>query len=165
MLRSLAVSRQLLRDVAGYLAVVLVLGTAGNFVPGRRLAWWGHGNEPPRAGVDFSFIDPGSADTLRTNLPRVVVLDTRSGPERAAGTIPGAEAIAYTELDRQLSAARLARLQQADAVVIYGAGQESDVEQLLAQELHRRGLRSSYVLLGGFAAWQAAALPVAGGAT
>jgi rhodanese-related sulfurtransferase len=155
--------RGLVRDAALILAAVLVLGTAANLVPGRHMAWWGKGVEPPRLGVDFQFIDAASADAIRTSLPRVVVLDTRSAAEYAAGHVPGAHRIAYTEIDAQLTPALIAELRAADAVLVYGDSDETDVEQLVSQDLHRRGMAPPYVLLGGFAAWNAGGLPLEGG--
>jgi len=154
------VSRELLRDAAIYLAATLVLGAAANVAPGRHLAWWGKGFEPPQVGSDFVFIDAGSADALRASLPRVVFLDTRAAADVAAGRVPGALAIAYTDLARQLRRPLLERLRAADAIIIYGGSDEADVEQLLAQELRRRGLAPPHVLAGGFAAWLAGGLPV-----
>ncbi len=152
--------RAVIRDAAVMLAAVLALGTAANLLPGRHLAWWGVGHEPPAAGKDYQLVDAGSADALRASLPRVVFLDTRSAAEFAAGHVPGAEPVAYTDLDRQLTRERLDRLRSADAVVVYGASEETDVEQLLAQELRRRGVPPPYVLAGGFQAWAGAALPL-----
>jgi len=152
--------RALIRDAAFMLAAVLVLGTASNVLRARHLAWWGVGHEPPAAGKDYQLVDPGSADSLRTSLPRVVFLDTRSAAEFTAGHVPGAEPISYTDLERQLTAVRLARLRAADAVVVYGASEETDVEQLLSQELRRRGVPPPYVLVGGFQAWVGAGLPL-----
>ena len=160
-----AAMRGLLRDAGLILVAVLVLGTAANLVPGRHLAWWGKGHEPPATGVDFQHIDAGSADSMRTSLPRVVFLDTRSKTEFAVGHVPGAEEISYTDLQKQLTADRLAQLRSADAVVVYGASEEADIEQLLAQELHRRGLSPPNVLMGGVSAWEAAGLPLERGET
>lgn len=154
--------RGLVRDAALILTAALVLGTAANLVPGRRLAWWGKGSEPPKAGVDFQFIDAASADAVRTSLPHVVVLDTRSAEEFAASHVPGAHRINYTNLQSQLNPAMISELRAADAVVVYGDGDETDVEQLLAQELHRRGVARPYVVMGGFMAWQGGGLPVKG---
>lgn len=152
----------LLRDAAFYLAAVLFLGTAANLFPSRHIAWLGKGIEPPQAGVDFTTLDPVSVDALRTSLPAVIILDTRSAEEHAIGHIPGAQTIAFTELDRDLTPDLLARLRRADAVVIYGVATETDIEQLLAQQLRRRGLSKPYILMGGFPGWQATGLPEEG---
>ena len=154
--------RGLVRDAALILVAALVLGTAANLVRKERLAWWGKGSEPPKAGVDFQFIDAASADAVRTSLPHVVVLDDRGPSEFAAGHVPGARRINYTNL-AELTPALLAALRSADAVLVYGSGDETDVEQLLAQELHQRGVGRPYVVMGGFMAWQGGGLPVAGG--
>jgi len=156
--------RGLVRDTILLVIATLVLGTAANLVPGRQLAWWGKGFEPPRAGVDFNFLDPGSADAMRTSLPGVVVLDTRSATEFGVGHVKGAQPISYTELQAELTPERVLQLRSAGAVIIYGASDETDVEQLVAQELHRRGLPPPYVLIGGFLGWQGSGLPVDGGA-
>ena len=152
------------RDAALLFAAALVLGTAANLLPGRGLAWWGQGHQPPRQGVDFSLIDPGSADAMLTSLPHAIFLDTRSPADYAAAHIPHAQRVSYADIDRQLTPERLAELRAADAVVIYGASEETDVEQLVAQELRLRGLAPPYVLAGGFGGWQGVGLPVEGGA-
>lgn len=153
MLPSCTVRGELLRDAALYLVAVVVLGTAANLIPGRHLAWWGKGYEPPRAGVDFQWLDVLSADTMRRALPRVVFLDTREATAFAGAHVAGARAISYTELKTELTPEFLAQLRSADAVVLYGETEEADVEQLLAQELYLRGLAAPYVLQGGFPAW------------
>ncbi len=154
--------RRLCRDVALFLVATLALGPAANLVPGRRLAWWGQGHQPPSEGTDFALLDVGSAGVLLSSLPRVAFLDTRSAGQFAAAHVPGAERVSYTDLSAQLTPQRLAELRSADAVVVYGASEETDVEQLLAQELRRRGLPPPYVLAGGFGAWEGAGLPVEG---
>jgi len=156
--------RGLVRDTLLLVIATLVLGTAANLLPGRHLAWWGKGYEPPRAGVDFNFLDPESADTMRSSLPGVVVLDTRSAAEFEAGHVPGAQPISYTDVQAELTPERIQQLRSADAVIVYGASEDTDVEQLVAQELHRRGLPPPYVLIGGFMGWQGTGLPVDGGA-
>jgi rhodanese-related sulfurtransferase len=155
--------RALLRDCALILVATLALGTAANFLPGRRLAWWGQGHQPPAEGVDFNLIDPGSADAMLTSLPHVVFLDTRTAASFNAAHVPGAQQISYTDIEGQLTRQWIEELGSADAVVIYGTSEETDVEQLVAQELRRRGLPPPYVLMGGFGAWQGSGLPVEGG--
>ncbi|MCU0291364.1 MAG: rhodanese-like domain-containing protein [Thermoanaerobaculaceae bacterium] len=157
--------RTLVRDAAILVAATLVLGAVANLTRTQRLAWWGQGNQPPQVDVDFRFLDVGSADALRTSLPRVLFLDTRPPEVAAGGRVPGAWSISYTNLTADLTAERLAALQQSDAVVLYGSSDEGDVEQLLAQELHRQGIKPPYVLIGGFPAWEAAGLPSEGGAS
>jgi len=110
--------------------------------------------------VDFRLLDVGTAETLWSSLPRVVVLDTRPAEDGAAGRIPGAWHVEYTDLASFLTAERLAELQQADAVIIYGRDDEGDLEQLMAQELHRRGVQPPFVMVGGFPAWEAAGFEV-----
>jgi rhodanese-related sulfurtransferase len=156
--------RNLARDAAILVAVTLVLGVVANLTRAQRVAWWGQGTQPPQVDVDFRFLDVGSADALRTSLPRVVFVDTRPAEVATGGRVPGAWNVAYTNLAVDLTNERLAGLRQADAVVLYGSGDEGDIEQLLAQELRRRGVRTSYVLVGGFPAWEAAGLPSEGSA-
>jgi rhodanese-related sulfurtransferase len=147
-----------------YLALVLVLGTAANAFRSQPLAWWGEGHQPPQEGVDFTWVDPGSAEVLRQSLPGVLFLDTRSAAAYAAGHIPGAVPISYTDLRRALEGGMEVRLRRADVVVLYGTSDDADVEQLLAQELRRRGFAPPQVLLGGMPAWEANGLPVERGA-
>jgi len=153
------VQRALTRDALLILLVVLAAGTLANFIPSRHLAWWGKGQEPPQVDVDFRLIDPGSAEVMRTSLPGVVFLDTRSAASFATGHVPGAIPTSYTELPAELTADRLATLRKANAVILYGAGEETDVEQLLGQELRRRGLPPPHVLVGGFEGWLGLGLP------
>jgi len=160
MLPSPFVRRELLRDAALYLAATLILGALANLAPGRHLGWWGQGKQPPTEGLDFAFIDPLSAETLRLSLPTVVFLDTRSGAEMEAAHVPGAVAFDYTAVNDSLSAELERRLRASDAVVIYGSSSETDIEQLTAQELRLRGLAPPYVMTGGFGSWEASGLPV-----
>ncbi len=163
MLPSRAVTRKLAFDAALFLAVALVLGTVANLVPTRHLAWWGKGTEPPAEGTDFLLIDPSSAEMLRESLPDIVFLDDRSVREYTAARVPGAVRVNYTNLAASLTPGLMERLRRASAVVVYGAAEETDVEQLLAQELRHRGLAPPQVMLNGFPGWQAAGLPVEGG--
>lgn len=167
MLPSRSVRREVIRDAALYLAATLVLGAAANLVPARHLAWWGQGQQPPREGVDFNLIDPTTADTLRTSLPHVVFLDTRTAVEYDGDHIPGAVRVSFTDLGRTLTPELERRLASADAVILYGASPETDIEQLTAQALRLRGVNPPYVMAGGFPAWQASGLevtPAGGGA-
>jgi len=154
------VSRDLFRDVVLYLAVGLALGTATNLVPGRGLAWWGEGRQPPQPGVDFQWLDAMSADALRTSLPNAVVVDARAATDFAASHVEGAVSLPYTEIDEALTGDLLARLRGADAVILYGSSTDADTEQLLAQELRARGVPAPHVLAGGFPAWEVNGLPV-----
>lgn len=152
--------KRLVRDAALLLLLALLLGAVANQLRPQRLAWWGQGQQPPMVNVDFHLVDVGTADVLRSSLPNVVLVDTRPPAAAAAGRIPGAWHIEYTELDTALTAERLAALKRADAVILYGLADEGDIEQLMAQELHRRGVPPPYVLVGGFPAWEAAGLEV-----
>lgn len=160
MLTSPFVRRELLRDAALYLAMTLILGALANLPSDRHLAWWGQGKQPPTEGVDFAFIDPVSAETLRLSLPGVVFLDTRGVADIETAHVPGAVAFDYTAINESLEVGLEQRLRTADAVVIYGSSSETDIEQLTAQELRLRGLAPPYVMTGGFGAWEASGLPV-----
>jgi len=162
MLPSPAVERRLFREAAIIVAATLLVGTAANLVPGRRLPWWGQGQVAPSQGTDFNLIDPIAAEMLRSSLPGVRVLDTRGEAEMAAGHIPGAESFPYQDAGTLLTAEAIASLGTADAVIIVGASEESDIEQLLAQELRLRGLAPPHIVLGGMPAWRASGLPVEG---
>ncbi len=165
MLASRAVSRELLRDAFLYLAVVLVLGTVANLLPGRGLAWWGQGKEPPQTGVDFQWLDAASADALRTSLPDVMLVDTRAPAESTATHIAGAVSLPYTDAAARLTPELLRTLKVASAVILYGSSPEADTEQLLAQELRLRGVAPPHILIGAFEAWVVNGLPVANGST
>ena len=155
------VSRDLFRDAAIYLVAALVLGTVANVLPGRGLAWWGQGKQPPQPGVDFQWLDAMSADALRVSLPTVVLVDSRPAAEFALAHVEGAVSLPYTDLDAALTPEVLARLRGADAVILYGGTPDADTEQLLAQELRHAGLSPPHILLGGFPAWEINGLPVA----
>jgi rhodanese-related sulfurtransferase len=157
-----AVSRSLLRDALLYLIAALVLGAGANLVPARHLAWWGQGLQPPTVGVDFQWIDAFAADALRSALPDTVFVDTRTPEQHAQRRVPGAVQLSYTDLAHELTPELESRLRGANAVVVYGASQETDVEQLLAQELHRRGLAPPHVLVSGFDAWELSGLKTEG---
>ena len=53
---------RIIRDAALFVAATLVLGTVFNLAPGRHVEWWGHGIEPPAAGVE-------SGDTTAATKP------------------------------------------------------------------------------------------------
>jgi rhodanese-related sulfurtransferase len=157
------VSRELLRDAVIYLAVVLVLGTVANVLPGRGLAWWGQGKEPPQTGVDFQWLDAASADALRTSLPNVTIVDTRAPADYAASHVAGALSLPYTDAVARLTPELLHTLKSADALILYGSSPEGDTEQLLAQELRLRGVAPPHIVIGAFEAWVINGLPVASG--
>ncbi len=158
-----AVSRELIRDAVLCLVVALVLGTVANVLPGRGLAWWGQGKQPPQTGVDFQWLDAASADALRSSLPKVTIVDTRTPTDYAAGHVDGAVSLPYTDASAQLTPALLQRLKGADAVILYGSSPEADTEQLLAQELRLRGVAPPHIMIGAYEAWVINGLPVARG--
>lgn len=153
--------RRVVWESAVVLFLMLVLGTASNLLPSRHLAWWGRGQEPPRAGQDFQLLDVDSAHALWESLPGTVFVDTRTQQEYAAGHVPQALRLELPSLDHMLDNATRQRLGGAAAVVIYGSSEETDIEQLLAQALRQRipEMPLPYVLLGGFAHWQGAGFP------
>jgi rhodanese-related sulfurtransferase len=156
------VDKKLAREAAVILAAALLLGAAANLIPSRHLAWWGQGTRPPEASVDFRLIDPFTADQVRTSLPRVVVIDTRLPEQYLASHVMGAVRLSYTDLARELTPALLESLHKADAVILYGLDDDGDMEQLLAQELRRRDVQTSSIIIGGFPAWEQGGLPVEG---
>lgn len=162
MVPSASMRRETLRDLLLFPLLTLLLGTAANFVPGRQLPFWGQGHLPPTEGTDFRWLDVLSADALATSLPNVVFLDTRGPDAYAASHIANARPMPLPDMDRFLTAELEATLRHADAVILYGDGDEADVEQLLAQALRLRGLAPPFILAGGFPAWELAGLPVAG---
>lgn len=155
--------RDIVRDIFLYLAAAALLGTAANFVPGRQLPYWGEGQLPPAEGTDFKWLDVSSAEALASSLPNVVFVDGRGAEAHAASHVPDAIELSLTDVDTALTSEVEARLRTADAVILYGDTEEADVEQLLAQVLHTRGLPPPFILIGGFPAWEQAGLPVAGG--
>jgi len=156
--------REGLRDLLLFPVLTLILGTAANFIPGRQLPFWGQGHVPPAEGTDFRWLDVLSADALATSLPNVVFLDTRAQETFTASRIPNARPLPLPDVDRLLTPELENLLRHADAVILYGDGDEADVEQLLAQTLRLRGFAPPFILVGGFPAWQLAGLPVEGGA-
>ncbi len=144
------------------LGLVLLVGTAANLLPNRHMAWWGRGLEPPRAGKDFQLLDVDSAHVLWESLPGVLFVDTRTETEFQAGHLPGAVRLELPSLREMLTLELREKLAQAQAVIIYGGSEETDIEQLLAQTLRHElpSLPVPYVLTGGFALWEAAGFPV-----
>lgn len=144
------------------LGAVAVIGTVANLLPSRHIAWWGHGQEPPRAGQDFQLLDVDSVHVMWESLPGVLFVDTRTEPEFQAGHLPGAVRLELPSIKEMLTPQLQQRLAQAQAVIIYGGSGETDIEQLLAQALRRElpSLSVPYVLTGGFPLWQAAGFPV-----
>lgn len=157
-----AAMRQVWREAAIVLAVVLVFGTVANLLPRRHIAWWGQGQEPPRAGQDFQLLDADSAYAMWESLPGTVFVDTRTPTEYNAGHIPGARRLELPSLREMLTPELRGGLTAAQAVIIYGGSSETDIEQLLAQALRRElpSLPVPYVLAGGIASWQAAGFPL-----
>lgn len=154
--------RRVLLEAALILAAVAVVGTVANLLPARRIAWWGQGQEPPRAGQDFQLLDVDSAHVMWESLPAVLFVDTRTPAEFQAGHLPGAVRLELTSLHEMLTPELREKLSQAQAVILYGSSAEADIEQLLAQALRRElpSLPVPYVLTGGFPLWQAAGFPV-----
>lgn len=141
---------------------MVVVGTVANLLPSRHMAWWGHGQEPPRAGQDFQLLDVDSAHVMWESLPGVVFVDTRTEAEFRAGHFPGAVRLELPSLPQMLTPQLREKLTQAQVVILYGNSVDSDIEQLLAQALRRQlpGLPVPYVLTGGFALWEAAGFPL-----
>ncbi len=160
MLTCCAMGGHLIRDMAWLLAATLILGTAANLVPGRRLAWWGAGQQPPQEGRDFQWMDVHSANEVHQLLPGAVFVDTRGPGAYTEAHIPGAMHLSYTELGRGLPTDLEEVLRRADLILLYGDTADADIEQLTAQELRRQGLAPPYILAGGLPAWRAAGLPV-----
>ena len=156
--------RGLLRDTVLLVVATLILGTAANLVPGRQLAWWGKGFEPPRIGVDFNFLDPGSADAMRTSLPGVVFLDTRSADRvrgrprarRRGDLLHGPAGRADARASRAPALGRRGHRLRRERRDRRGAAPG-------ARSCAGRGSAPPYVLIGGFLGWQGSGLPVDGG--
>ena len=93
-----------------------------------------------------------------------LVVDIRPGVYRLAeGLIPGALVIERNDLEWRLDPASEARLPIAsydlDVIVVCNEGYASSLAAVSLQDL---GLRTATDLVGGFRAWRAAGLPVAG---
>lgn len=154
--------RRVLREALFVFAAVVVVGTVANLLPGRHIAWWGRGQEPPRAGQDFQLLDVDSAHVMWESLPGVVFVDTRTEAEYSAGHVPGAIRLELPSLREMLSSEVREKISRAQAVIIYGGSSETDIEQLLAQALRRElpSLPVPYVLAGGITVWEAAGFPL-----
>ena len=93
-----------------------------------------------------------------------VLVDTRPAAQRAAqGEIPGALLVERNVLEWRFDPASAARLPQASydlhVIIICSEGYSSSLAAAALQDL---GVRRATDLEGGFLAWQAAGLPVAG---
>jgi len=101
---------------------------------------------------------------LRAAAAGAVLVDIRPAAQRAAeGEIPGALIVERNVLEWRFDPASAARLPQAGydlQVVIFCS--EGYTSSLAAAALQDLGIRRATDLAGGFLAWQAAGLPVAG---
>ena len=101
---------------------------------------------------------------LRAVAAGAVLVDIRPAAQRAAeGEIPGALIVERNVLEWRFDPASAARLPQAGydlQVVIFCS--EGYTSSLAAAALQDLGIRRATDLAGGFLAWQAAGLPVAG---
>jgi rhodanese-related sulfurtransferase len=93
-----------------------------------------------------------------------VLVDIRPAAQRAAeGEIPGALIVERNVLEWRFDPASAARLPQASydlhAIIFCSEGYTSSLAAAALQDL---GVRRATDLAGGFLAWQAAGLPVAG---
>ncbi|MFC8431796.1 rhodanese-like domain-containing protein [Streptomyces sp. NPDC057253] len=118
--------------------------------------------ERVRAG--YERIRPREAyDTARAG--EALLVDIRYAALRERdGLIPGAVVVERNELEWRLDPHGSHRLPEATGhdlriVVVCNEGYASS---LAAESLHRLGLRRATDLVGGFQAWRAAGLPVAG---
>jgi molybdopterin/thiamine biosynthesis adenylyltransferase/rhodanese-related sulfurtransferase len=102
-------------------------------------------------------ITPGEARLLQEQ--GAPVLDVREPDEHALGVPAGAVLLPRGSLASADAAAPLADRDQA-LLLLCGSGRRS---LLAAEELQARGYTRLYSIRGGFAAWQAAGLPVEGG--
>jgi rhodanese-related sulfurtransferase len=89
--------------------------------------------------------------------PRLQLVDVRSPAETAGGTIAAAQEIPLPALTESLIG-----LDRASPIIVYCAG--GTRSQVAASVLQQAGFADVSDLLGGFAAWEAAGLPVAKGA-
>jgi len=101
---------------------------------------------------------------LRAVAAGAVLVDIRPAAQRAAeGEIPGALIVERNVLEWRFDPASAARLPQAGydlQVIIFCS--EGYTSSLAAAALQDLGIRRATDLAGGFLAWQAAGLPVAG---
>jgi rhodanese-related sulfurtransferase len=96
---------------------------------------------------------------------RALLVDTRPAEDRERyGTIPGALVVDRNVLEWRLDPTSPHRLEQADdprrAVIVFC--NEGYASSLAAASLRELGLVNATDLIGGFHAWAAAGLPVAG---
>jgi glyoxylase-like metal-dependent hydrolase (beta-lactamase superfamily II)/rhodanese-related sulfurtransferase len=96
----------------------------------------------------------GHLDELRRLEAAIQLVDVRNPGETAGGTIEGAQEIPLPALTASLD-----DLDHGTTVVVYCAG--GTRSQIAASVLRGAGFLDVSDLLGGFAAWQAAGLPVA----
>ena len=102
-----------------------------------------------------------AADALASG---ALLIDIRPDAERSRdGRVPGAIVIERTALEWRLapsSEQRIPQLQRADQTVIVLSA-EGDASTLAAASLRALGLAGATDVVGGFAAWRQAGLPVA----
>jgi len=95
---------------------------------------------------------------LHSRGPDIQLVDVRNPSETARGTILGAREIPLTTLTGSLAA-----LDRTTAVVVYCAG--GSRSHVASSVLREAGFADVSDLLGGYAAWEAAGLPVTAGTT
>ena len=101
---------------------------------------------------------------LRAAAAGAVLVDIRPAAQRGAeGEIPGALIVERNVLEWRFDPASAARLPQAgNDLPVVSFCSEGDTSSLAAAALQDLGIRRATDLAGGFLAWQAAGLPVAG---
>lgn len=108
----------------------------------------------PAAKADVKRLSAAEFAEFRRSHPGVVVIDVRSTPELKNGSIPGAAHMLPDEVEKSMGG----KVPKSLPLVLYcGTGEKA---AKAADNLARSGYTRVYALQGGFAAYQAAGLPV-----
>jgi rhodanese-related sulfurtransferase len=159
-------AKRLVREIGLIVVVSSIVGSVVNFPLVRRF----FAGEFRQAFIDrekyagLRFIALAeAADLFSRGL--AVFIDSRTRTDYASGHIPGALSLPLDEVKDTSGVQE--RLNQAPAslspertLVVYCEGEDCQTSLALAKLIHSQGFRDIRILMGGWAEWSAAGLPV-----
>lgn len=159
-------AKRLVREIGLIVVVSSIVGAAVNFSLVRRFFAGefrqGFIDEEKYAGLRFIALAE-AADLFARRL--AVFIDSRTRTDFASGHIPGALSLPLDEIkDTSGVRERLNKgpvsLSPERTLVVYCEGEDCQTSLALAKLIHGQGFRDIRILMGGWAEWSAACLPV-----